>query len=233
MIEHTDGEQASTARRGFLERLLGSTAAFAILGATPKPAVANEVLESRAVFSPGDDWMDELKAKHRTVFDLAAHKNGKPLTQAKNYLDAWRDGFKVPEHDLNLIIGVHGEAIPIVLNDALWARYKIGEQYEVIDGGTKSPGLRNLFSAQNADAGGLVTLEQSVEDLQRRGVRFVICMNTIAGATKKLSGAGLGAAEEIRMALLGGLLPGVITVPAMLVTLTQLQERGVRYLKIA
>ena len=233
MIEHTDGEQASTARRGFLERLLGSTAAFAILGATPKPAVANEVLESRAVFSPGDDWMDELKAKHRTVFDLAAHKNGKPLTQAKNYLDAWRDGFKVPEHDLNLIIGVHGEGIPIVLKDALWARYKIGEQYEVIDGGTKSPGLRNLFSAQNAEAGGLVTPEQSVEDLQRRGVRFVICMNTIAGATKKLSGAGLGAAEEIRTALLGGLLPGVITVPAMLVTLTQLQERGVRYLKIA
>jgi intracellular sulfur oxidation DsrE/DsrF family protein len=233
MIEHTDGEQASTARRGFLERLLGSTAAFAILGATPKPAVASEVVESRAGFGPGDDWMDELKGKHRAVFDVAAHKNGKPLTQAKSYLDAWRDGFKVPEHDLNLIIGVHGEAIPIVLSDALWARYKIGEQYEVIDGGTKGPGLRNLFSAQNADAGGLVTPEQSVEDLQRRGVRFVICMNTIAGATKKLSGAGLGAAEEIRTALLGGLLPRVITVPAMLVTLTQLQERGVRYLKIA
>jgi len=233
MIEHTDGEQASTARRGFLERLLGSTAAFAILGATPEPAVASEVVESRAGFGPGDDWMDELKGKHRAVFDVAAHKNGKPLTQAKSYLDAWRDGFKVPEHDLNLIIGVHGEAIPIVLSDALWARYKIGEQYEVIDGGTKGPGLRNLFSAQNADAGGLVTPEQSVEDLQRRGVRFVICMNTIAGATKKLSGAGLGAAEEIRTALLGGLLPRVITVPAMLVTLTQLQERGVRYLKIA
>lgn len=233
MIEHTAGEQASTARRGFLERLLGSTAAFAILGTTPKPVVASEVVESRAVFSPGDDWMDELKGKHRAAFDVAAHKNGKPLTQAKSYLDAWRDGFKVPEHDLNLIIGVHGEGIPIVLNDALWARYKIGEQYEVIDGGTKSPGLRNLFSAQNAEVGGLVTPEQSVQGLQRRGARFVICMNTIAGATKKLSGAGLGAAEEIRTALLGGLLPGVITVPAMLVTLTQLQERGVRYLKIA
>ena len=233
MIEHTDGEQASTARRGFLERLLGGTAAFAILGATPKPVVASEVVESRAVFSPGDDWMDELKGKHRVAFDVAAHKNGKPLTQAKSYLDAWRDGFKVPEHDLNLIIGVHGEGIPIVLNDALWARYKIGEQYEVIDGGTKSPGLRNLFINQNAEAGGLVTPEQSVQGLQRRGVRFVICMNTIAGATKKLSGAGLGGAEEIRTALLGGLLPGVITVPAMLVTLTQLQERGVRYLKIA
>ena len=233
MIARTDGQQASTARRGFLERLLGSTAAFAILGATPKPVVGSDVVESRAVFSQGDDWMDALKAKHRAVFDVAAHKNGKPLTQAKSYLDAWRDGFKVAEHDLNLIIGVHGEAIPIVLNDALWARYKIGEQYDVIDGGTKSPGLRNPFIAQNAEAGGFLTHEQSVEDLQRRGVRFAICMNTIAGATKKLAGAGLGAAEEIRTALLGGLLPGVITVPAMLVTLTQLQERGVRYLKIA
>ena len=233
MIGQTSGEQASTARRGFLERLLGSTAAFAILGATPKPVVASELAESRAVFGPGDDWMDELKGKHRAVFDVAAHKNGKPLAQAKSYLDAWRDGFKVPERDLNLIFGVHGEAIPMVLNDALWARYKIGEQYEVIDGGTKSPGLRNLFSAQNAEAAGFVTREQSVDGLQRRGVRFVICMNTIAAATKKLSGAGLGAAEEIRTALLGGLLPGVITVPAMLVTLTQLQERGVRYLKIA
>jgi hypothetical protein len=58
-------------------------------------------------------------------------------------------------------------------------------------------------------------------------------MNTIAGATKKLSAAGLGGAEEIRAALLGGLLPGVVTVPAMVVALTQLQERGVRYVKVA
>ncbi len=43
----------------------------------------------------------------------------------------------------------------------------------------------------------------------------------------------LGGADEIRAAILGGLLPGVILVPAMLVTLTQLQERGVKYLKSA
>ena len=75
--------------------------------------------------------------------------------------------------------------------------------------------------------------EQSVEGLQKRGVRFLICMNTIAGATKKLSAAGLGGADEIRAALLGGLLPGVITVPAMVVAFTQLQEHGVKYVKIA
>ena len=58
-------------------------------------------------------------------------------------------------------------------------------------------------------------------------------MNTIAGATKKLSAAGLGASDEIHAALMGGLAPGVITVPAMVVALTQLQERGLKYTKIA
>ena len=233
MTEHRDGQQSPTARRGFVERLIGSAAALAILGATPKRAGASEVIDQRSGFGPGDDWMDQLKGKHRTVFDLSTHRNGKPLSQAKNYLDGWRDGFKVSETDLNLILAVHGEGIPIVLNDALWARYKIGEQYEVVDGDTKSPGVRNVFSAKHAAAGGLVTPEQSVEELQRRGVRFAICMNTISNATKKLSAAGFGAADEVRAALLGGLLPGVITVPAIVVALTQLQERGVQYVKVA
>jgi len=45
--------------------------------------------------------------------------------------------------------------------------------------------------------------------------------------------AGLGGADEIRAALISGLLPGIITVPAIVVALTQLQERAVRYVKIA
>ncbi len=228
MSEFNDDTTARTARRGFLGRLVGSAAAMTLFGASPKELLAAETAAPRA-----DDWMDELKGTHRTVFDMSAHKNGKPLTQAKNYLDAWRDAFKVSERDVNLVIGVHGDAIPVVLTDALWSRYKIGEQYEVTDGGTKAAGVRNAFVTANATAAGLVTPEQSVEGLQKRGVRFLVCMNTIAGATKKLSAAGLGGADEIRAAIMGGLLPGVTVVPAMVVALTQLQERHVTYVKIA
>lgn len=177
--------------------------------------------------------MRALTGKHRTVFDVSAHKNGKPLAQSKNFLDAWRDAFHVPERDVNLVIGVHGEGIPFVLTDALWSRYRIGEQYEVTDAATKAPGKRNVFTEANVVPDGPVTREQSVEALQRRGVRFLICMNTIAGATKKLAAAGLGAPDEIHAALMGGLLPGVIMVPAMVVAFTQLQERGLKYTKIA
>jgi intracellular sulfur oxidation DsrE/DsrF family protein len=126
-----------------------------------------------------------------------------------------------------------GEAIPIVLADALWTRFKIGEQYELTDAATRRAATENLFISAHAPSGGLVSPEQTVDSLQKRGVRFLVCMNTVAGATKKLAAAGLGTADEIRPAILAGLLPGVVVVPAMVVTLTQLQERGVKYTKIA
>jgi intracellular sulfur oxidation DsrE/DsrF family protein len=225
MTDRNDDRQDTTARRGFLGSLFSGAAAITLLGATPRGLMAEET-------SQGEDWMNELKGTHRTVFDASVHKNGKPLQQAKNYLDAWRDAFKVPERDVNLVIGVHGDAIPIVLTDALWTRFKIGEQYEVTDASTKAPGVRNVFTITNAATGGLVSAEQSVEGLQKRGVRFLVCNNTIAGATKKLAAAGLGSEADIRAALVGGLLPGVMIVPAMVVALTQLQEHGVKYIKV-
>ena len=177
--------------------------------------------------------MKELTGKHRTVFDISAHRNGKPLSQMRNFMNAWRDAFDVPDREINLVAGIHGEAIPFVLTDALWSRFRIGEQYEITDGQTKNAAARNLFIAANALTGGVVTAEQTIEALQRRGVRFGVCMNTIAGATAKLSAAGLGSPEEIKPALVNGLLPGVFVVPAMLVAFTQLEERGVKYTKLA
>lgn len=235
MTNKVDETRSDTPRRGFIARVLAGTAALLAAGSTVRlldAASATDTATSRGE-TASQDWMGELTGKHRTVFDTAAHKNGKPLTQAKNYLDAWRDAFKVPEKDINLVIGVHGEGIPYVLTDALWTRYRIGEQYEVMDGSTKSAAMANAFTVTHAAAAGLVAPDQTVDALQKRGVRFLICMNTIAGATKKLAAAGLGTAEEIRPAIMGGLLPGVIVVPAMVVALTQLQERGVRYTKIA
>lgn len=224
----------ATPRRGFIGRLVAGGAALVAVGSSRQllhAAPATGAVEPSD--AAGGDWMDELTGKHRTVFDTAAHKNGKPLAQAVNYLNAWRDAFKVPEREINLVIGVHGEAIPFVLTDALWSRFKIGEQYEVTDGATRRAAIENSFTAAHAATAGLVTPEQTVEALQKRGVRFIVCNNTIAGATKKLAAAGLGTAEEIRPAILAGLLPGVVVVPAMVVALTQLQERGVKYTKIA
>ena len=224
-----------TPRRGFIGKALSGAAAVIAAGSTVRLLDAATVTGTppSPMATDHPDWMQELTGKHRTVFDTAAHMNGKPLGQAKNYLDAWRDAFKVPEKEVNLVFGVHGEAIPFVLTDALWARFKIGEQYGVVDASTKSAATLNAFTLPHAAAAGLVSPDQTIEALQKRGVRFLVCMNTIAGATKKLESAGFGIAAEIRPAIIAGLLSGVVVVPAMVVAFTQLQERGVRYTKIA
>ena len=238
MSNEKQSPPSPTPRRGFIARVLAGSAALVAAGSTARLLDAASVHATTgptgtSITDIHPDWMSELTGKHRTVFDTAAHRNGKPLEQARNYLEAWREAFKVPETDINLVIGVHGEGIPFVLTDAMWTRFKLGEQYDVVDRGTKGAATLNVFTSAHAAAAGLVTPDQAVDALQRRGVRFLICMNTIAGATKKLAAAGLGTAEEIRPAIMGGLLPGVILVPAMVVALTQLQERGVRYTKIA
>jgi intracellular sulfur oxidation DsrE/DsrF family protein len=234
MADKHHARDAASARRGFLGRIIAGAAGLVAVGSTPRLLDAATAAGSGGspFAAPGDDWMKALTAPHRTVFDITAHKNGKPLLQAMNFLNGWRDAFKTPEHDVNLVMGVHGEAAPLLLNDGLWERYKIGQQYEVTDGATKSAAVRNVFTSAHAAAAGLVAPEQSIETLQQRGVRFIICMNTIANTTKKLAAAGLGAPDEIHAAILAGLLPGTITVPAINVALAQLQEHGVKYEKI-
>jgi Asp-tRNA(Asn)/Glu-tRNA(Gln) amidotransferase A subunit family amidase len=129
-------------------------------------------------------------SSHRSVFDVSAHKNGKPLGHAKNFLDGWRDAFKTPERDVNLVMGIHGEAAPYLFNDALWERYKLGQQYEVTDGETKSPALRNVFTSAHAAAATLVTPEQTIEALQQRGTKFDL--NTPAGDNNQIFSAATG-----------------------------------------
>ena len=209
-------------RRSFLARL--SAAAVALSGlSVAAPAGVVHAAE------PDEAWLRALTGKHKTVFDVETHKNGTALTQAKNLLDAWKTEYRLEPPTVNLVLAVRGTGLPIVLTDALWAKYKLGEQYGINDPATKAPALRNPFIAANVQPQGLVSAEQTVEFLQGRGVKFLACRNTIAGATRKLVAAGMGNATDVRAALEGGVLPGVTIVPAMVLAFTQMHERGVAY----
>lgn len=216
-------DNASTPRRGFLARLSAAAAAASGLGifTAARDAVAAE--------APDEAWLRALTGKHKTAFDVETHKNGNALAQAKNFLDAWKREYDLAPPAVNLVMGVRGTGIPIVLDDALWAKYRLGEQYGITDPVTKQPAVRNPFIAANVQPNGLVTKEQTVEALVERGVTFLVCRNTLAGATRKLVAAGLGTTAQVRGALDGGIIPNVTVVPAMVIAFTQMQQRGVAY----
>ena len=215
-----------TPRRRFLERLALLTAPIAAARFSA-PAAQNAAAVQSGTLD--DAWLRRLTGRHRTMFDLEKHRNGHGLGQAGSMLDVWRRDFRIEPPRVNIVVGARGTGIPILLSDALWARYRLGELYEVFKPGTKDAYDVNPFSAPNARGGGLVTAEQTVESLQQRGVLFLACRNTIAAASKRLAASGFGSAEEVQRAIEGGLLPGVVLVPAMLVAFTQMQEKGVSY----
>lgn len=215
-----------TARRGFIGRL-AAIAALPLVGTGFKPA--SDDLPTMSP-SPDDIWLKTLTRKHRVAFDVEKHKDGHALLQGKDYLNDWNKSFGVTDNEINLVMAVRGTGIPLVLNDALWQKFHLGEQYGITDPVTKKPGTHNLFITHNIVPGGLIDADASIETLQKRGALFLVCHNTIEGAVGKLSKAGFGAPTEVRAAILGGILPGVHVVPAMVIAFTEMEERGVGYI---
>jgi intracellular sulfur oxidation DsrE/DsrF family protein len=213
------------ARRGFLGRLTLAAAALA----TRRPRAADA--QPRPV--PADEgWLRALTAKHRIVFDIPSHNNGRALAQAANFLDTYERDYATPPGDVNLVLGFHGTALPLVLADPLWARYRLGEQYAITDPAAQAPSTRNVFTAANVGAGAPVTAAQTVEALQRRAVRVLACNNTLINMSRRLAAAGLGADATIRQDLAGGLLPNVVLVPDLYIAMSHMQERGIAYLQV-
>jgi intracellular sulfur oxidation DsrE/DsrF family protein len=217
---------APTPRRSFLTRLAVLTAPLA--GARLSAGARQDVTPEQAS-APNDEWLRRLTGKHRTMFDVEKHRNGHALGQAASMLEVWRRDYRLEPPRVNLVLGMRGTGIPMLLSDATWARYRLGELYEVAKPGTKEAYTVNPFSAANVQAGAPLTAEQTVEALQRRGVLFLACRNTIAAASKRFSAAGFGTPEEVQRTIESGLLPGVVLVPAMLIAFTSMEEKGIAY----
>jgi intracellular sulfur oxidation DsrE/DsrF family protein len=180
--------------------------------------------------SPSDAWLDRLKGKHRQLFDVPEPDGGAVLRHARAYLDVWRDTYGVPERDINVVVVFYARTVPLGLQDAMWAKYKLGEAINLTDPTTNAPLVRNYFMhPQPGDPVGDGTPESSIESLQRRGVVFLLCNNALLRWSGRLEKLGLGSAAEIHDDLVAHALPGVTVVPAAFIAMTKAHEHGFAY----
>jgi hypothetical protein len=171
-------------------------------------------------------WMDDLKGQHKEVFDMADSDPAAeppPLRLPRNYLDGFRDVYKLEFPEVRTIVGISGHAFPINASDRLWEKYALGERSKIIDPVTKKPAVRNVF---------LDDRTLGVKALQARGTIFWQCNIALNGIAQQLAQARQLSAAEVRADLLAGLNPGVRLVPTHVMALGLVQERGVTYVKI-
>ena len=229
-----------TPRRGFFGRLFGAAAAagFTLSG---RSAVA-------AVQQPGpDDWLKEVKGTHRCLFDFPRHVNGFGLLHILNYLNTYATAYKTTPGQVGAVGTFYGaggaSSIPMGFNDAMWAKYGLGEYMGLKDAAGK-PYVRNVFhKPTSADGHLLAQALQSptfamlggaipglgIENLQKMGAKFIMCANALGLWTAELEARGKGKAPELDKELRANLLPGVTIVPAMVIAIEQAQGAGVAY----
>jgi hypothetical protein len=229
----------TTHRRSFLGRMLGAAAAAGVSIVGGGAAAAQE---------PGpDDWIKEVKGTHRCLFDFPQHRNGMPLLHILNYLNTYTAAYKIGPGQAGAVgtfYGIGSQAsIPLAFNDAMWAKYQLGEYTGLKDASGKGY-TRNVFHKPTKDD--LHLLMQAIqsptipafaeampglgiENLQKMGTKFLLCANAFDGWCLELEARGKGRGADIEKELRANMLPGVTTVPAMVIAIEKAQVAGIKY----
>ncbi|MEO7038995.1 MAG: hypothetical protein ABI186_03070 [Candidatus Elarobacter sp.] len=171
-------------------------------------------------------WLDHLEGKHRQLFEVGKKMEDVPgpLHVVGNYLDSWNEAFHLEFPQINTVVSIAGGGFPINVNDAVWAKYKIGEKWQISDG-SKQTLTHNVFlEAPASDA-----KRASVKGLQARGTIFCQCNKALHGIAREFAATSKDSADAIYQELVAGLNPGVKLVPSNTMLVGLAQEHGCAY----
>ncbi|MEP6780967.1 MAG: hypothetical protein ABJC26_13815 [Gemmatimonadaceae bacterium] len=215
----------STLRRSFLSRLAKGSLALAATSLFARPAGAMSNENSAADDEP---WLKGLAAKkHKQVFDAANANGGFPFMFASAYMGTMAATYKLAPTDVGaLVVGRH-MGMPVMLNDAMWAKYQIGKMINVIDPATNAPSTRNIF--YHSKPGDMMNIAASSDKLMTQGVLLGAC-NVAMTALSGMAAAAMSMKPEDAYAdWKGGLLQGVQLLPSGVLAIGRAQEIGCTY----
>lgn len=207
-------------------RLAGGTVALVLLASVVAMSADPSRIEKRSD-APADVWLTKLTGKHRQLFDSPTSNGGIPLIHIMNFYDTWNKAYGVADKDINAVGTFYGATTFIGVNDAMWAKYRIGEFLGEKDA-TGAAVTKNPWREAPVILG-MELRAASIESLQKRGATFILCNNSLgifAGFLAKARGLS---ADAVFADLKANILPGVELIPGMVVAIEQAQAAGVSY----
>ena len=201
--------------------------ASAVVTARPRSLEANPTSAASTV-EPSDSWLKGLKAKHRQFFDAPAAGGGIPLVHVMNYYDTYNKAYGVKDADIDAVLTFYGSTTFHGLNDAMWAKYRLGEFLEVNDPATGQPATANPWRAAPVILG-MTLAPASIESLHKRGATFILCNNALQIFSGMLAAKRGLDSKAVYADLNANILPQVQLVPAMVIAVEQAQRAGLAY----
>ncbi|HRI25277.1 MAG TPA: twin-arginine translocation signal domain-containing protein [Ferruginibacter sp.] len=234
-------ETGISPRRKFLGTIATGAAALGLstLGA---PSTAHAGMLSsfdHETGKPGDpdEWFNQVKGKHRMVFDVVEPKQGHesilPFAWPKVFL-LTNAATGTPEKENSAVVILRHNAIPYAMEDRLWAKYKFGEFFNIKDDTTDAPSVRNRFWKPNPgySVPGVGPVPIGINELQESGVMFCVCSMAINVISAVVAGSMKMKHEDVKNDWISGILPGIQQVPSGLWAVGRAQEHKCAYVHV-
>lgn len=212
-------------RRGFMKTVAAGAAA--LVAARSSVAGAESALASASKPSP-DEWVKRIHGKHRQVIDATMPNGGFAPVFALNYIDGYKAA-GVPASEITSVLSYRHFAMPLLLNDSVWAKYKIAELIGVTDPKTNAPARRNIFRDAILLHPGL-TYEQILAGKASDATLIFTACNVALHALSGMVAGNMKVDAAVAAAdWEAGLLPGVYLVPSGVYAISRAQENGCTY----
>src|SRR5687768_3738523 len=208
----SSSNDSASPRRQFIGELAAGAAALAAVACAPAatasnapsqaptpatatptaaaPAMQMQPLPAQSSMKWESSWMDKITAKHKVVFDSPEIGFGAALYHAFSYLSSVKDVFGGGDSDASVVVVLRHAAVPMLYNDAMWAKYDIGTETKTLDQKTKVAVTRNVYY-QRVDKDGKPMAEErpsaTIKSLSNRGVIFVGCDLATRGFSYRLA----------------------------------------------
>lgn len=215
----------STPRRNFVKTIAAGAAT--LIATRPSFARAESAIDLTAK-PVSDDWLKRIHGKHRQVIDATMPNGGFAPVFALNFIDSYK-GQGVAESELTSVISYRHFAMPLMLSDSIWAKYKIGNVIGVTDPKTNAPAMRNVFRDSILLHPGL-TYEQITSGHATKATIMMTACNVALHALSGMTAANAGVTPEVAAnEWKEALLPGVVLVPSGVYAISRAQEMGCTY----
>ena len=214
-------------RRNFLGRLAtGAAVAAGAIGLDPKHLSAEAPV--RPVSDKWDmSWIDRVNGKFRAVFDSPKIQDGGELWRAAVWRNQIIDVYGVKDPEVNPVLVIRHAGIPLVMNDAFWARHKIGKKRKVKDPITgKNAEMNPIGGMEGRKDIPAWMADSSIPKFIARGGIVLGCNFAFGMLVQLETEADKEHPKEARDRALSYLIPGVILQPSGFFALLEAQRAG-------
>jgi len=218
-------------RRKFLSKLTTSAAVMTIAGLTApfQKANANDVESNDG---PDDEWFNQIKGKHRIVFDVTQPHEVFPFAWPRVFLMT-NEKTGTMAKDCSVVVVLRHSAIGYAMKNELWSKYNLGEVFKADDPATKKPSTRNPFwqpAKGDFKIPGVGEVAIGINELQDSGVMFCVCDAALTVYSAIIAGNAKADPADVKKEFIAGLIPNIKVVPSGVWAVGRAQEHGCGYI---